>query len=103
ETLLMEGVKKGGDRQALHELVREQSFAVKRAMHETGAGNDLIERLGAAEAMPFTTAEIRALCDPRAFTGRAEAQVLRYLESEVDPWLAAAERAFDEDPPDIAV
>ena len=64
ETLLMEGVLRGGDRQELHERVRAHSFEVKRRMHEQGEGNDLMARLGADPAVPFSSAELAAAMRP---------------------------------------
>jgi adenylosuccinate lyase len=103
ETVLMEGVRRGGDRQELHERVRAHSFEVKRRIHEQGEGNDLMERLGADPAVPFSTAELVALCEPRGFTGRAAEQVDRFLEDQVAPYLESRRGAFDEDAPEVTV
>jgi adenylosuccinate lyase len=104
ETLLMEGVKAGSDRQDLHERVRAHSFEVKRRMHEQGADNDLLERLGSDPRVPFTAEELRTLCDPQAFTGRSAEQVDRFLASELEPYLAACGQDPSADPePEIRV
>lgn len=103
ETVLMEGVRRGGDRQDLHERIRAHSFQVKRAMHETGAANDLLDRLADDPAIPFDRAELRTLCDPAAFVGRAPRQVDGFLEREVAPFLESHRGRFDEEDPLITV
>jgi adenylosuccinate lyase len=89
ETILMEGVKRGGDRQQLHEAIRQLSMRAARRVKEEGLDNNLLELLAEDSRIPFTLADLEVLCNPRAFTGRAAGQVEDYLRSEVEPLLAA--------------
>ena len=86
ENLLMEGVKRGGDRQALHEIIRTHSMAATRRIKE-GERCDLLERLAEDPAFPLGEAEIRAALDPAAFIGRCPEQVTSFL-AECAPLLA---------------
>jgi adenylosuccinate lyase len=90
ERWLMAGVAAGGDRQALHEVVRRHSLAVADAV-ATGAPNDLMERLAADPAFARVSPErLRAELDPRRYTGRAERQVEEFLGEFLAPLLARA-------------
>jgi len=89
ERCLMLGVKAGGDRQALHEVVRRHSMAVAQAHAERGAPNDLLARLAADPAFAGAGVdEVARTLDPAAFVGRAPEQVDEFLEDVVDPLLA---------------
>jgi adenylosuccinate lyase len=89
ERCLMLGVKAGGDRQALHEVIRRHSLEVARAVAETGAPNDLLDRLAADPAFRGAgVPEVARGLDARAFVGRAPEQVDEYLGEVVDPLLA---------------
>src|SRR5256886_17582724 len=75
ERLLMRGVKAGGDRQRLHEVIRTHSLAVAQAVAEHGAENDVLERLARDPAFQTLRVAIRpAELDPAAYGGRAPAQ-----------------------------
>ena len=81
ERLLMRGVKAGGDRQRLHEVIRGHSLAVSQAAAEQGAANDLLVRLGADPA--FRALGIAARpgeLDPAQYVGRAPQQVDHFLD-----------------------
>lgn len=81
EALLMRGVQAGGDRQRLHEVIRQHSLAVAQAAAERGAANDLLDRLGQDPA--FAALGVRAAAgdlDPAAYVGRAPAQVDAFLD-----------------------
>lgn len=78
ENILMEAVKHGGDRQAIHELIRRCSMEARARMNE-GLSCDLLERLLASGELPLREEELRSLCDPSAFTGRCAEQVESYL------------------------
>ena len=92
ENLLMEGVKKGGDRQALHEVIRTHSMAATARMKE-GEPCDLLSRLTSDPTFPLDKVEIEAVADAKNLTGRCEEQVERFLESLPD--LSSAEKAED--------
>jgi adenylosuccinate lyase len=80
ERLLVRGVKAGGDRQRLHEVIRTHSLAVARAVAETGAANDLLERLARDPAFHALKVSVRPdELDPAAYTGRAPRQVEEFL------------------------
>ena len=98
ENLMMEAVKRGGDRQALHEIIRTCSMAATARMKE-GEPCDLLRRLAAEPAFGMTEAEMEAVLDPKLYTGRCAAQVEAFLEG-VAPLLAGAESG---DTPEINV
>jgi adenylosuccinate lyase len=94
ERLLLRGVKAGGDRQALHEVIRGHSLAVAQAVAEQGATNDLLERLAADPA--FRRLKVKAGqedLDPATHVGRAPQQVDGFLDEVVPPVLRQIERA----------
>ena len=78
ENLLMEAVKRGGDRQALHETIRQCAIEAARRM-ENGAPCDLSARLAQVPAFGMTEAEIDALLKPEDYVGRCAEQVGAYL------------------------
>ena len=79
ENLLMEAVKHGGDRQALHEIIRQKSMEATARMKE-GYDCDLLSRLAAEPAFGLTEAEMTALLEPGRYTGRCAEQVTAFLE-----------------------
>lgn len=93
ENLLMEGVKRGGDRQALHDVIRRCSMEATRAMKE-GRAFDLLSRLSATGEFPLSEEELNALLDPTLYIGRCPEQVMAYLSS-LSPYLSDA--AIDTD------
>jgi len=99
ETLLMEAVVRGGDRQALHERLRRYSLEAQETIAR-GDDNPLVERIAGDPDFRMSREEIGALLDPRAFTGRSAEQVEAFLGAEVDPVLErdGAMRAAVEEP-----
>lgn len=91
ENIMMEAVKRGGDRQELHERIRQHSMAATARMKE-GERCDLLDRLAADPAFGMTRAELDAVMDPALYTGRCAQQVERFL-SECAPLLAGAQSA----------
>ena len=91
ENIMMEAVKRGGDRQELHERTRQHSMAATARMKE-GERCDLLDRLAADPAFGMTRAELDAVMDPALYTGRCAQQVERFL-SECAPLLADAQSA----------
>lgn len=90
ERWLMLGVRAGGDRQALHEVIRQASHAVATRVSEGGA-NDLLERLAAAPEFAAVPADrLRAELDPARYVGRAPEQVHEFLSGFLSPVLARA-------------
>jgi adenylosuccinate lyase len=88
ENILMACVKKGGDRQELHEVIRLHSQAAAQRVKLEGEENDLLDRLAGDPAIGMTRAEIESILDMRQFVGRAPEQVIEFIESEVKPVLA---------------
>jgi adenylosuccinate lyase len=83
ESVLMEAVAKGGDRQALHERIRIHSHAVTEALKAGASQNDLLNRLGSDPA--FAAVDFRRLEDQKAFVGRAPQQVEEFIAEIVEP------------------
>lgn len=87
ENIMMDAVKKGGDRQQLHERIRLHSVAAGAVVKEQGLPNDLVVRIADDPLFGLTEDEINAKLDPRAYVGRAPEQVTEFLESDVRPIL----------------
>ena len=87
ENILMRAVSLGGDRQELHEAIREDAVDTARRMKETGRGNDLAERLLGDTRFGLTEAELEELMDVRKFVGMAQEQAERYVLDTVQPVL----------------
>ena len=83
ENLLMAAVKRGQDRQAVHEVIRRHSQAAAQRVKAEGRPNDLLERLGAEPA--FAGVDLAAELDARRFVGRAPQQVTLFVEQMVAP------------------
>ena len=91
ENIMMEAVKRGGDRQELHEKIRQHSMAATARMKE-GEFCDLLDRLAADPAFGMTRAELDAVMEPSLYIGRCKEQVERLL-AEYAPLLADAQTA----------
>ncbi len=89
ENIMMDAVKKGGDRQQLHERLRVHSQAAARVVKEEGGQNDLIDRIAADPAFMITREEIEALLNPVNFIGRSREQVEAFLKDRIQPLLDA--------------
>ncbi|WP_066459090.1 adenylosuccinate lyase [Anaerotruncus rubiinfantis] len=87
ENIMMQAVKKGGDRQELHERLREHSLAAAKVVKEEGGENDLIERICADSVFNLSRSEIEGVLDPKEFTGRSAEQVEEYIRDVVGPVL----------------
>ena len=87
ENIMMEAVKKGGDRQELHERIRIHSMAAGRVVKAEGGKNDLLERIAADENFGVTLDELNALMNPSDFVGRAPQQTQEFVEDEINPIL----------------
>ncbi len=91
EDILMEAVKKGGNRQELHERIRVHSMEAGRQVKQYGLENDLVQRIADDPAFGMTANEVMAVLDPKNLTGRCAHQVTEYLEGYVYPVLKANE------------
>ena len=89
ENIMMKAVKKGGDRQELHERLREHAVAAAAVVKQEGMPNDMIARVEADPAFGLTREEIEAELTPEAFTGRAPEQVEEFLANVIQPVLDA--------------
>jgi adenylosuccinate lyase len=87
ENIMMRAVKRGGDRQALHEAIRVHSVAAGAVVKEQGLPNDLITRIAGDKLFGLTQEEITAELDPSRFIGRAPQQVTEFLRDDVRPAL----------------
>ena len=88
ENIMMESVRRGGNRQELHEQLRVHSHAAAAKVKLEGGANDLIDRIAADDAFPLTKEEITQHLDPTKYTGRAPGQVNEFLADVVAPVLA---------------
>lgn len=79
ENILMEAVKRGGDRQALHEIIRETSMKVIEGLR-SGKENDLLDRLAKLPEFAFLKDEKDSILDPQKYIGRCPLQVERYIK-----------------------
>ena len=87
ENIMMDAVKKGGNRQELHEKLRVHSQAAARVVKEEGGKNDLIDRICADPAFMVTREEVDAILQPEQFTGRSQQQVEEFLGEVIRPLL----------------
>lgn len=88
ENIMMKAVKRGGDRQELHERLREHSHAAAARVKLEGKENDLLERIAADPAFGMTMEDIRAELSPELFVGRSAAQTEQFVREVAEPILA---------------
>lgn len=88
ENIMMESVKRGGNRQELHERLRIHSHAAAARVKLEGGENDLIQRIAEDEAFPLTLEEIQAQLDPKLYIGRSASQVEEFLREVAEPVIA---------------
>jgi adenylosuccinate lyase len=93
ENIMMDLVKKGGDRQEIHEKIRVHSIAAGKRVKEEGLDNDMIERICADPTLDITLDEIKSILIPSKYIGRCVEQVERFLANDVDPYLENMEDA----------
>jgi len=89
ENIMMDAVKAGGDRQELHERIRELSMEAGRNVKVEGKDNNLLELIAADPAFNMTLEQLEACMDPARYTGRSEIQVTAFLKDVVQPILDA--------------
>ena len=89
ENIMMDAVKAGGDRQELHERIRELSMEAGRNVKEKGLDNNLLELIAADPAFNLSLEELQKTMDPAKYVGRAPIQVDAYLKNVVNPMLEA--------------
>ena len=89
ENIMMDAVKAGGDRQELHEKIRELSMEAGRNVKEKGLDNNLLDLIAADPAFGLNEEELKKTMDPAKYVGRAPLQVENFLKKVVDPVLEA--------------
>lgn len=87
ENIMMDAVKRGADRQVLHEKIRVHSMEASKIIKEQGGENDLLSRIANDEAFGVTLDELNVLLDPKKYTGRATQQTEDFLNEIVKPVL----------------
>ena len=89
ENIMMDAVKAGGDRQELHERIRQLSMEAGRTVKIEGKDNNLLDLIAEDPTFPLGKEELAASMDPKKYVGRAPYQVTKYLENVVNPVLEA--------------
>lgn len=87
ENILMDAVKKGGDRQELHERIRTLSMEAGRRVKEEGLENDLLERIVQDDAFPLNEEDVKKLMRGELYIGRAREQVEEFVSEYIEPIL----------------
>lgn len=87
ENILMEAVKRGGDRQVLHERIRVHSIEAARMVKEEGKENDLIERIANDPIFGMRLDELKSVLSPENYIGRSREQVVEFINEQVKPLL----------------
>ncbi|KMW16846.1 adenylosuccinate lyase [Enterocloster citroniae] len=88
ENIMMDAVKAGGDRQELHERIRELSMEAGRNVKEKGLDNNLLELIAADPAFNLSPDDLKAAMDPSRYVGRSPRQVEEFLEEVISPILS---------------
>lgn len=87
ETILMDAVKAGGDRQELHEHIRIHSMEAGKRVKEYGEENDLLQRIADDPMFHMNMEQLESIMDPYNFTGRAPQQTVEFFQDFIDPIL----------------
>ena len=87
ENIMMDAVKRGGDRQELHEKIRTLSMEAGRNVKERGLDNNLLELIAAEPSFGITLAELKKQMEPSKYTGRSKEQVEDFLKEVIKPIL----------------
>lgn len=95
ENIMMDAVKAGGDRQELHEAIREHSMEAARQVKEFGRPNDLVDRIADDPRFGLTREQILESMEPSRFVGRAPEQTEAFFREFVDPILDANKEALN--------
>ena len=96
ENIMMKAVKKGGDRQELHERLRQHAIAAGKQVKEEGLPNDMVDRIAADPAFGLTKEEIEAGLVPENFVGRAPQQVEEFVAHVLQPIFDANPEALEQ-------
>ncbi len=96
ENIMMDAVKKGGDRQELHERIRQHSMEAGKTVKMEGKKNDLLERIAADPMFGLTIDELYAIMEPKNFVGRAPQQTEEYINGYVKPVIEENKELIEE-------
>ena len=91
ENIMMDAVKAGGDRQELHERIRELSMEAGKRVKQEGLDNNLLELIAKDPMFNVSLDELKAKLDPMKYVGRSKEQVEEYLEEVIAPIIAESE------------
>ena len=89
ENIMMQAVKRGGDRQQLHEKIRAHAMEAARQVKQLGLENDLISRIAADPSFGLSRREIEEILAPEQYTGRAPEQTEEFVRDKIQPLLEA--------------
>ena len=89
ENIMMDAVKAGGDRQELHEKIRELSMEAGANVKQKGLDNNLLELIANDEAFNMSLEDLQKTMNPSKYVGRSPEQVDEFLASEINPILEA--------------
>jgi len=94
ENIMMDAVKAGGDRQELHEKIRELSMEAGRNVKEKGLENNLLELIAADETFNLSIEELQKTMEPSKYTGRAKEQVEEFVAECIEPIIKRYEKVL---------
>ncbi|MEG0736450.1 MAG: adenylosuccinate lyase, partial [Longicatena sp.] len=94
ETILMDAVKAGGDRQELHEQIRIHSMEAGKTVKELGEENDLLDRIAKDPIFHMNKEQLESIMDPKNFVGRSSQQTEEFFKDYVDPILEKEKHAL---------
>lgn len=103
ENIMMDAVKKGGDRQAIHERIRQLSLEAGHTVKELGQPNDLVERMAKEPLLGLSLEEIQARLEPSSYIGRCPQQVEAFLRDNVKPVLDKYQNALQQTDTELTV
>ncbi len=93
ENIMMEAVKKGGDRQELHERIRTHSMEAGKQVKLYGLKNDLLERIAADPAFGLAMEDILSVIEPSNYIGRSQEQITEFIDRIVLPRISRIDHA----------
>lgn len=97
ENIIMEAVKKGGDRQELHESIRVHSMEAGRQVKEFGRPNDLLDRIAGDEMFGLTQEDVQKLTEPSDYIGRSVQQTEEFVDEYIRPVIEANRQYLGKD------
>lgn len=103
ENIMMDAVKKGGDRQALHERIRQLSIEAGHTVKDLGLPNNLVDLIAAEPMFGLTREEIEARLDPKLYIGRCPEQVSEFIADCVAPVLKKYSTALERKDTELTV